>query len=226
MSLPRRLASSRSVLSCCALRSFSITMSSSPAFGIPEKPITFAGVEGPASFMFAPVSLTSPFTLPEKSPQMNAWPIFSVPIFTMTVAVGPRPCSTCASMTDARAGTFEFALSSRTSASSKIISSRCSMPWFFTAETGHTIVSPPQSSGWSPFSWSCPFTRSMFAPGRSIFVMATMIFTFAARAWLSASSVCGMMPSLASTTSTTMSVTVAPRERMAVNAAARACRGK
>ncbi len=47
---------------------------------------------------------------------------------------------------------------------------------------GTTIVSPPQSSGTRPFSWSCPLTLSTFAPGISIFVMATMICTFAARA--------------------------------------------
>ena len=41
-----------------------MAMSSSPAFGIPEKPITFTGVEGPASFKFVPVSPTSAFTLP------------------------------------------------------------------------------------------------------------------------------------------------------------------
>ena len=48
--------------------------------------------------------------------------------------------------------------------------------------------------------------------------MATMIGTPAALAWLIASTVCGMTPSSAATTSTTMSVTLAPRARMAVNA--------
>jgi len=42
--------------------------------------------------------------------------------------------------------------------------------------------------------------------------------TPAARAWLIASSVCGITPSSAATTSTAMSVTLAPRARMAVNA--------
>ena len=41
----------------------------------------------------------SDFTLPSKLPQMKASPIFSVPMRTMIVAVGPRPCSICASMT-------------------------------------------------------------------------------------------------------------------------------
>src|SRR5262249_79996 len=48
--------------------------------------------------------------------------------------------------------------------------------------------------------------------------MATMIGTSAAREWLIASTVCGMMPSSAATTRTTMSVTLAPRARMAVKA--------
>ena len=41
----------------------------------------------------------------------------------------------------------------------------------------------------------------------------------AALAWLIASIVCGIKPSSAATTSTTMSVTFAPRARMAVKAA-------
>ncbi len=42
--------------------------------------------------------------------------------------------------------------------------------------------------------------------------------TSAALAWLSASTVWGITPSSAATTSTTMSVASAPRARMAVNA--------
>ncbi len=45
-----------------------------------------------------------------------------------------------------------------------------------------------------------------------------MIGTFAALAWLIASSVWGMTPSSAATTTTAMSVTLAPRARIAVNA--------
>ena len=62
-------------------------------------------------------------------------------------------------------------------------------------------------------------TRSGLASGLSILLMATIIGTFAALAWLIASTVCGMTPSSAATTSTTMSVTLAPRARIAVNAA-------
>ena len=62
-------------------------------------------------------------------------------------------------------------------------------------------------------------TRSGLASGRSILLIATIIGTFAALAWLIASTVCGMTPSSAATTSTTISVTLAPRARMALKAA-------
>ena len=45
-----------------------------------------------------------------------------------------------------------------------------------------------------------------------------MIGTFAARAWLTASTVWGITPSSAATTRITISVAWAPRARMAVNA--------
>ena len=48
--------------------------------------------------------------------------------------------------------------------------------------------------------------------------MATTMGTSAALAWLMASSVWGMTPSLAATTMTAMSVDLAPRARMAVKA--------
>ncbi len=67
-------------------------------------------------------------------------------------------------------------------------------------------------------SASSVFTRSGFASGLSILLRAMTIGTFAARAWLIASSVWGMTPSSAATTMTAMSVTFAPRARIAVNA--------
>ena len=65
---------------------------------------------------------------------------------------------------------------------------------------------------------SSRFTRSASASGLSILLTATMIGTLAARAWLIASTVCGITPSSAATTRMTMSVAWAPRARMAVNA--------
>ncbi len=61
-------------------------------------------------------------------------------------------------------------------------------------------------------------TRVGLASSLSILLMATMIGAPAALAWRIASMVCGITPSSAATTSTTMSVTLAPRARMAVNA--------
>ena len=56
------------------------------------------------------------------------------------------------------------------------------MPVFFFADTSTNTVWPPQSSGISPRSVSWRLTVSGFAPGLSILLTATMIFTFAALA--------------------------------------------
>ena len=92
------------------------------------------------------------------------------------------------------------------------------MPKFWRAEISTMMVSPPQASGTRPCSDSCCMTRLGSALSRSILLMATMIGTSAALAWLRASTVCGITPSSAATTRMTMSVTSAPRARMAVNA--------
>ena len=86
------------------------------------------------------------------------------------------------------------------------------------AETSTKIVSPPYSSATRLYSVSCCVTLSGLAPSLSILLTATTIGTLAACAWLRASIVCGMTPSSAATTRTAMSVTWAPRARMAVNA--------
>ena len=80
------------------------------------------------------------------------------------------------------------------------------------------MVSPPYSSGTRPYSVSWPRTLVGSAPTLSILFTATTTGTSAAVAWLSASMVCGITPSSAATTSTAMSVDLAPRARMAVNA--------
>ena len=86
------------------------------------------------------------------------------------------------------------------------------------AEMGQTIVSPPHSSHTSPYSVSCCLTRSGLASGLSILLMATMMGISAALAWLMDSIVWGLMPSSAATTRMAISVTIAPRARMDVNA--------
>ncbi len=62
-------------------------------------------------------------------------------------------------------------------------------------------------------------TRSGWAPSLSILLTAIRIGTSAAREWSIASLVWGMTPSSAATTITATSVTLAPRARIAVNAA-------
>jgi len=62
-------------------------------------------------------------------------------------------------------------------------------------------------------------TRDGSASDLSILLMATISGTFAAFACWIASTVCGITPSSAATTRITMSVSLAPRWRMWVNAA-------
>ena len=141
-----------------------------------------------------------------------------VPRCTSTVAIGPRPLSSLASMTTPLAVASGLALSSRMSACSRIISRSSSMLRRFFAETLTKMLVPPHSSGTIWYSVSIWRTWSGLAPSLSILFTATMIGTPAALAWWMASIVCGMTPSSAATTSTTTSVALAPRARMAVNA--------
>ncbi len=118
------------------------------------------------------------------------------------------------------ASAFAFARrSSSASATSRMRSSSSSSPVCCFADTCANCVVPPQSSGCSPSDVSSVLTRSMFASAMSILLIATTIGTPALRAWLIASTVCGMTESSAATTRITMSVISAPRARMAVNAA-------
>ena len=119
---------------------------------------------------------------------------------------------------DASVFGFAFNCSSSTSATSSTFSSSSSRPMRVFAETSATCVVPPHSSGCRPSVARSPRTLSAFASGRSTLLIATTIGTSAARACEIDSLVCGMTLSFAATTSTAMSVTFAPRARMAVNA--------
>jgi len=92
------------------------------------------------------------------------------------------------------------------------------MPSPVCAETSIIAVSPPHSSDRRFRADSCWRTFSGCASARSHLLIATTIGTSAARAWASASSVCGITPSSAATMRITMSVRRAPRARIAVNA--------
>ena len=86
------------------------------------------------------------------------------------------------------------------------------------AETSTNSMSPPHSTGCRPWAVISVRTRVGSAPSLSILLTATSIGTSAALAWSMASWVCGFTPSSAATTMIAMSVTLAPRARMAVNA--------
>ena len=209
--------SSRNAAICRALAA-SATWNTSPGCGRPVRPSTSTGVDGPADFVGRPRSSMSARTRPTTGPAMNVSPTFSVPSCTSTVATGPRPLSSFDSSTVPEALRLGFALSSPISLTSRIISSSRSMFVRFFADTSTVTVFPPHSSGIKSSSVNSRLTRSATAFGLSTLLIATMIGTFAALAWSIASRVCGITPSSAATTSTTMSVTFAPRARMSVNA--------
>ena len=93
------------------------------------------------------------------------------------------------------------------------------MPSPVTAEILMKGTSPPHASGVIPASFISVKTRSILASGLSILLTATIIGTFALLAWSIASLVCGLTPSSAATIMMTISVTLAPRARISVNAA-------
>ena len=104
------------------------------------------------------------------------------------------------------------------SAVNKIAAIRSSIPLPERAETLTNMVCPPYSSAIKLYSVNCWRILSGLAPSLSILFTATTIGTSAAWAWFNASIVCGITPSSAATTSTAISVTFAPRARIAVNA--------
>ena len=203
---------------CFASLSLSVATKISPASGAPFNPRISTGVEGVATFTRSPLWSIIARTFPWAGPTATWSPMWSVPFCTNTVATGPRPLSKRASITIPRALRFGFAFNSSTSEVSTIISRSCSIPSFVCAETGTNTVLPPQSSGISSYSANSCFTRSTLAPSLSILLMATIISTPAAFAWLMASTVCGITPSSAATTRMAISVDWAPRIRMEVNA--------
>ena len=90
------------------------------------------------------------------------------------------------------------------------------MPFF--ADTSCESTAPPNSSSTTPYCRSSCFTFPALAVGRSTLLIATIIGTPAFLACEMASMVCGITESSAATTRMTMSVTCAPRARIAVNA--------
>ncbi len=182
-------------------------------------PSTCTGIAGPASFTGLPRSSNIARTRPEYMPQMKSSPTLQRAVLHQHRGDGTlarrraglrRPCPV--------ARRFGFALRSRISACSRIWSSSAWTFVPFLAEISECSAWPPNSSSTTPCCSSSCFTFIGFAVGRSILLIATMIGTPAFLACEIASMVCGMTESSAATTSTTMSVTCAPRARMAVNA--------
>ena len=156
--------------------------------------------------------------LPRTAPATITSPTRSVPFCTNKVATGPRVRSRLASMTVPLAARSGLATNSPTSETSRIISNKVSRFCPLSALTGTIMVSPPHSSATKPSSESSCLMRSGFAPSLSTLLMATIMGTSAALAWLIASRVWGWTPSSAATTRMARSVTLAPRARMAVKA--------
>ncbi len=155
---------------------------------------------------------------PGCAPATSASPTFSVPRPIRTLTTGPRPGSSRDSITVPDASVEGLARSSWISAIVITVSSRPSRFSWVLAETSTNSVSPPQSAGVRPRWASSPRTRLGSAPSLSILLTATIIGTSAALAWSIASTVWGMTPSSAATTTTAMSATWPPRARMAVKA--------
>mmetsp|Transcript_38106 Transcript_38106/g.119615 ORF Transcript_38106/g.119615 Transcript_38106/m.119615 type:complete len:240 (+) Transcript_38106:633-1352(+) len=150
---PRSLASvsramrARASAACRAASCESQTCRRSPASGTPSKPTTLTGAPGAASFtrFFVAGSMMAR-TLPEAAPAAKVSPTLRVPRCTSMVATVPRPRSSWASTMAPRAGASGFALRSRISACSRILSSSSSRPILFLAEICAESTSPPRSS--------------------------------------------------------------------------------
>ena len=168
--------------------------------------------------MLLPLSFVIVLIRPTEVPAIITSPDFKVPFCTRSVATGPLPLSSLASTTVPLASLSGLALSSLTSATRRMFSRSSSIPIPVFAETGTAITSPPHSSTTRDCSVSCCLTLSGSAPSLSILLIATIIETPAAFAWLIDSIVCGMIPSSAATTRIAISVTFAPLALMAVKA--------
>ena len=108
---------------------------------------------------FSPLSSSSARTRPHCEPATTISPTFSVPRWTSTVATGPRPRSSRASMTVPSAVRSGSALRSSSSACSAIASSSLSRLVCLVAETSTSSVSPPIASTCTSYCSSSCCTR-------------------------------------------------------------------
>ena len=75
-----------------------VDTNTSPAFGTPLRPKISTGVDGPAVLILFPLSSDIALTLPWLAPAAIFAPTFNVPFCTRTVATGPLPLSSLASI--------------------------------------------------------------------------------------------------------------------------------
>ncbi len=172
----------RSAAMFLASLSFLTTSNTVPAVGTSAQPMISTGSDGPAVFRRSPRSFIIALTRPLTDPATNASDCFSVPRLTITVAVGPMPCSSWDSTTTPTAVGLGFALYSWSCAMRSITSSRLSTPSPVRADTSTDGTSPPSSSTMTSCCVSSVLTRSGSAPGRSDLLMATTNSTPAALA--------------------------------------------
>ena len=142
-----------------------------------------------------------------------------MPLLIKIVDTGPLPLSIFDSITTPLALSEYDAFKSRISDCNKILSLSLSKFVFFVAETSTNNVSPLNSSATSSYLIRSFLIFEIFLFGKSDLLIATIIGTFAAFAWFIASTVCGLIPSSAATTKTTISVIFEPLARISVKAA-------
>ena len=138
---------------------------------------------------------------------------------TSTHATVPSPRVISASITAPRARFFGLPFNSSSSASRRSNSINSVTPSLVLAEIFFTMVLPPHCSSTNSYLVSSCRMRSGLSVG-----LINLIYGYHDRhfggpgAWSMASMVCGITPSSAATTRITISVTLAPRARICVNA--------
>jgi hypothetical protein len=173
---------------------------------------------GLASCTFSPRSLSMARTRPKASPATIESPTRRVPRWTRTVATGPRPLSSRASIAtpwrgDAVLEQLERGVRRQQDRVEELLHAGAGLRGDVDEHRRAAVL-----LGHQAVLGELAADLGRVGPSLSTLLTATTIGTSAACAWLSASIVCGLTPSSAATTSTAMSVTLAPRARMAVNA--------
>jgi hypothetical protein len=195
-------------------------MTSSPALGAPDRPSTSTGIEGPASLTLWPASLSMARTRPYSRPLSIISPLRSVPLCTSTVATGPRPLSSRDSITTPLAEAIHRRVQlQHFGLHQDLVEQLVDTQTGFGGNIGKQSIATPF---FGDDALRRQFALDAFWIGAGLVHLvdrhhqrhpggAGVLDGFLI--------VCGITPSSAATTSTTTSVALAPRARMAVNAA-------